>query len=356
MLVSILPVLINVLALIIILLTVFLGSIITILSSHLILIWAGLEISILAVIPALIYNSNPRSTEAATKYFLTQATASIIFLLAIILNYNNLGSWEFHYNTEYYIFTLILLALIIKLGLAPFHFWVPEVTQGIPILSGLLLLTWQKIAPLAILFQISYSINSTIVPLSAIISVFIGGWGGLNQTQLRKILAYSSIAHIGWIVAVTIYNPSMILLNLIIYIFLTTSIFITIYINNSTSIASLTKMWNKSPLIISTTLIILLSLGGLPPLTGFLPKWIIIIELTKNNCIFIALSITIIALLNLYFYTRLIYASSITIFPSTNNIKTNTHQTNNKNNLFLSPLIIISSLALPLSPIINVLY
>nr|YP_007890830.1 NADH dehydrogenase subunit 2 [Eospalax fontanierii cansus]AGH27166.1 NADH dehydrogenase subunit 2 [Eospalax fontanierii cansus] len=346
----------NVLALIIILLTIFLGSLITILSSHLILMWAGLEMSMLAVIPALMYNSNPRSTEAATKYFLTQATASMIFLLAIILNYNNLGSWEFHYNTEHYIFTLILLALMMKLGLAPFHFWVPEVTQGIPILSGLLLLTWQKIAPLAILFQIAYSINSTIVPLSAIMSVFIGGWGGLNQTQLRKILAYSSIAHMGWMVAVTMYNPSMMLLNLIIYMFLTTSMFITIYINNSTSIASLTKMWNKSPLMISTTLIILLSLGGLPPLTGFLPKWMIIIELTKNNCIFMALWMTMMALLNLYFYTRLIYASSMTMFPSTNNMKTNIHQSNNKNNLFLSPLIIISSLALPLSPIINVLY
>nr|YP_009773443.1 NADH dehydrogenase subunit 2 [Eospalax rufescens]QIZ29926.1 NADH dehydrogenase subunit 2 [Eospalax rufescens] len=346
----------NVLALIIILLTIFLGSMITILSSHLILMWAGLEMSMLAIIPALMYNSNPRSTEAATKYFLTQATASMIFLLAIILNYNNLNSWEFHYNTEYYIFTLVLLALMMKLGLAPFHFWVPEVTQGIPILSGLLLLTWQKIAPLAILFQIAYSINSTIVPLSAIMSVFIGGWGGLNQTQLRKILAYSSIAHMGWMVAVTVYNPSMMLLNLLIYMFLTTSMFITIYINHSTSIASLTKMWNKSPLMVSTTLIILLSLGGLPPLTGFLPKWMIIIELTKNNCIFMALSMTMVALLNLYFYTRLIYASSMTMFPSTNNMKTNIHQLNNKNNMFLSPLIIISSLALPLSPVINVLY
>nr|AEP83223.1 NADH dehydrogenase subunit 2 [Nannospalax judaei] len=346
----------NILALTIILLTIFVGSIITILSNHLILMWAGLEMSMLAIIPVLMFNSNPRSTEAATKYFLIQATASMILLLAIILNYHDLGIWQFHHNTQFYIYSLVLIALMMKLGLAPFHFWVPEVTQGVPILSGLLLLTWQKIAPLAIMFHISYYLNTTMVPLSALMSVFIGGWGGLNQTQLRKILAYSSIAHMGSMVAVTMYNPTMMLLNLVIYMFLTTSMFITVYICTSTSISSFTKMWNKSPLLISTTLIILMSLGGLPPLTGFLPKWMIIIELTKNNCIFMALSMTMMALLNLYFYTRLIYASSMTAFPTSNNMKTNTHHQNNKKHPLLSPLIIISSLALPLSPLVSSLY
>lgn len=112
---------------------------------------------------------------------------------------------------------LIILALIIKLGIAPFHFWVPEVTQGVPLKSGLILLTWQKLAPLSILYQISPSIDSTLTMLVAILSIIVSGWGGLNQTQLHKILVYSSIAHMGWMVAIITFNPNTIILNLFIF-------------------------------------------------------------------------------------------------------------------------------------------
>lgn len=349
MLVPILPVLI---IYFIIILTIFLGPIITIISTHLLTMWIGLEIGTLAIIPILLRTHNPRAIEAAAKYFLTQSTASIILLLAITLNYHNLGTWQFSPHTQQYIFYLILLALIIKLGLAPFHFWVPEVTQAIPILNGLLLLTWQKIAPLIILYNISYITDLKIIPIFAILSVIIGGWGGLNQTQIRKILAYSSIAHIGWIIAVSIYNPAIILLNFLIYVLLTTSLFFTVYILSTTSISIFSITWNKFPLITFTSLIILLSLGGLPPLSGFLPKWIIITELTKNNSIFIALFIALTALLNLFFYIRLIYSSSITIFPSNNNIKPQTYQNKYKYLFLLAPSIIISSIIIPISPIL----
>nr|AKC99172.1 NADH dehydrogenase subunit 2 [Mus musculus helgolandicus]AKC99174.1 NADH dehydrogenase subunit 2 [Mus musculus helgolandicus]AKC99198.1 NADH dehydrogenase subunit 2 [Mus musculus helgolandicus]AKC99211.1 NADH dehydrogenase subunit 2 [Mus musculus helgolandicus]AKC99224.1 NADH dehydrogenase subunit 2 [Mus musculus helgolandicus] len=340
----------NPITLAIIYFTIFLGPVITMSSTNLMLMWAGLEFSLLAIIPMLINKKNPRSTEAATKYFITQATASMIILLAIVLNYKQLGTWMFQQQTNGLILNMTLMALSTKLGLAPFHFWLPEVTQGISLHMGLILLTWQKIAPLSILIQIYPLLNSTIILMLAITSIFMGAWGGLNQTQMRKIMAYSSIAHMGWMLAILPYNPSLTLLNLMIYIILTAPMFMALMLNNSMTINSISLLWNKTPAMLTMISLMLLSLGGLPPLTGFLPKWIIITELMKNNCLIMATLMAMMALLNLFFYTRLIYSTSLTMFPTNNNSKMMTHQTKTKPNLMLSTLAIMSTMTLPLAP------
>ncbi|YP_009092008.1 NADH dehydrogenase subunit 2 (mitochondrion) [Mus caroli] len=340
----------NPITLIIIYSTIFLGPVITMSSTNLLLMWVGLEFSLLSIIPLLINKKNPRSTEAATKYFVTQATASMIILLAIVLNYKQLGTWMFQQQTSSLILNMSLMALSMKLGLAPFHFWLPEVTQGIPLHTGLILLTWQKIAPLSILIQIFHLLDSTIILLMAISSIFLGAWGGLNQTQTRKIMAYSSIAHMGWMLAILPYNPSLTLLNLAIYILLTIPMFMALMLNNSMNINSISLLWNKTPAVLTMISLILLSLGGLPPLTGFLPKWIIITELMKNNCLILATLMAMMALLNLFFYTRLIYSTSLTMFPTNNNSKMMSFQPKFKSYLTLSIMTILSTMTLPLSP------
>nr|BBA31696.1 NADH dehydrogenase subunit 2 [Mus musculus]BBA31698.1 NADH dehydrogenase subunit 2 [Mus musculus]BEK71813.1 NADH dehydrogenase subunit 2 [Mus musculus] len=340
----------NPITLAIIYFTIFLGPMITMSSTNLMLMWVGLEFSLLAIIPMLINKKNPRSTEAATKYFVTQATASMIILLAIVLNYKQLGTWMFQQQTNSLILNMTLMALSMKLGLAPFHFWLPEVTQGIPLHMGLILLTWQKIAPLSILIQIYPLLNSTIILMLAITSIFMGAWGGLNQTQMRKIMAYSSIAHMGWMLAILPYNPSLTLLNLMIYIILTVPMFMALMLNSSMTINSISLLWNKTPAMLTMISLMLLSLGGLPPLTGFLPKWIIITELMKNNCLIMATLMAMMALLNLFFYTRLIYSTSLTMFPTNNNSKMMTHQTKTKLNPMFSTLAIMSTMTLPLAP------
>nr|QHB77721.1 NADH dehydrogenase subunit 2 [Hylomyscus denniae vulcanorum] len=340
----------NPITLIIIYFTIFMGPVITMASSNLLLMWVGLELSLLAIIPLLINKKNPRSTEAATKYFVTQATASMIILLAIILNYKQLGTWMFQQQTNNLILMMTLISLSMKLGLAPFHYWLPEVTQGIELHTGLILLTWQKIAPLSILYQIYNLLNPTITLSMAILSILIGAWGGLNQTQMRKIMAYSSIAHMGWMLAIIPFNPSLTLLNLIIYILLTIPMFMIMMIYSSTTINSISLMWNKTPMLMTITSSTLLSLGGLPPLTGFLPKWIIITELLNNNCFILTTMMAMMALLNLFFYTRLIYSTSLTTFPTNNNLKMLSYLTNQKYNLTIPLLTITSTLTLPLSP------
>nr|ACY36665.1 NADH dehydrogenase subunit 2 [Crocidura beatus] len=335
--------------------TIMLGTSIVMTSSHWFLTWLGFEMNMMAIVPILMKKYSPRSMEAATKYFLTQATASMILMLAIIINLMYSGQWTIKNMENYTASTLITIALVMKLGLAPFHFWVPEVTQGVSLNSGLILLTWQKIAPLTLLYQIYPSINTNLLLLMSLTSIMIGGWGGLNQTQLRKIMAYSSIAHMGWMMAILAYNPNLSLLNLLIYIFMTSSMFMLLIFTSTTSTLSLSLTWNKTPIITIMSLITLLSLGGLPPLTGFMPKWMIIQELTKNNSVILPTLMAILALLNLFFYMRLTYSTALTMFPTMNNTKL-TWQFQNMNILpMMMPLIMISTLTLPLTPLLILL-
>nr|YP_008578428.1 NADH dehydrogenase subunit 2 [Lophostoma silvicolum]CDF66044.1 ND2 [Lophostoma silvicolum] len=335
--------------------TIILGTMIVMTSSHWLTVWMGFEMNMLAIIPMLTKTHHPRSTEAATKYFLTQATASMLLLLAIIINLLHSGQWTITSMTNPTASIILTLSLTMKLGLSPFHFWVPEVTQGIPLSSGLILLTWQKLAPLSILYTISPSINTDLLLTLSYLSVMIGGWGGLNQTQLRKIMAYSSIAHMGWMTAILAYNPTLTLLNLTLYIMMTLTMFMLLITTATTTTSSLSHTWNKMPLITTIMLTTLLSLGGLPPLTGFMPKWMIIQELTKNDNIILPTLMAITALLNLYFYMRLTYATSLTMFPTTNTTKIKWHFKTTKQMICLPPLIIISTMILPLTPITMIL-
>nr|ALA99292.1 NADH dehydrogenase subunit 2 [Anourosorex squamipes]ALA99368.1 NADH dehydrogenase subunit 2 [Anourosorex squamipes]ALA99449.1 NADH dehydrogenase subunit 2 [Anourosorex squamipes]ALA99453.1 NADH dehydrogenase subunit 2 [Anourosorex squamipes]ALA99458.1 NADH dehydrogenase subunit 2 [Anourosorex squamipes] len=335
----------------VILLTIMTGTLIVTMSSHWFMIWIGFEMNMLAFIPLLIKNYNPRSMEASTKYFMTQATASMILMLAIIMNLIHEGQWTISNISNPTASILMTMALVMKLGLSPFHFWVPEVTQGVSLTSGMILLTWQKIAPLSVFYQIYPSINLNLILSMSLLSILIGGWGGLNQTQLRKIMAYSSIAHMGWMTAIMTYQPTIMLLNLFIYITMTISTFMLFIFTSTTTTLSLSHAWNKMPLITFLIMMVMLSLGGLPPLTGFLPKWMIIQELAKNNSIILPTTMAILSLLNLFFYMRLTYSTTLTMFPTTNNTKMKWQYDNTKKIPLMAPMITISTLTIPLVPL-----
>nr|AME17783.1 NADH dehydrogenase subunit 2 [Pungitius laevis] len=292
-----------------------LGTTITFASSHWLLAWMGLEMNTLAIIPLMAQHHHPRAVEATTKYFLTQATGAAMLLFASTTNAWMTGQWDIQQMTHPLPITLITLALALKIGLAPLHSWLPEVLQGLDLTTGLIMSTWQKLAPFALLLQI-HPTNSTLVVVLGLTSTLVGGWGGLNQTQLRKILAYSSIAHLGWMTLVMHFSPSLTLLTLITYFVMTFPAFLVFKLNSSTTINSLATSWTKAPALTSLTPFILLSLGGLPPLLGFMPKWLILQELTKQELATVATLAAFAALLSLYFYLRLSYAMALTISPN----------------------------------------
>nr|YP_009727434.1 NADH dehydrogenase subunit 2 [Myoxocephalus jaok]QIA46748.1 NADH dehydrogenase subunit 2 [Myoxocephalus jaok]QIA46761.1 NADH dehydrogenase subunit 2 [Myoxocephalus jaok] len=292
-----------------------LGTTITFASSHWLLAWMGLEMNTLAIIPLMAQHHHPRAVEATTKYFLTQATGAAMLLFASTTNAWLTGQWDIQQMSHPLPITLITLALALKVGLAPLHSWLPEVLQGLDLTTGLILSTWQKLAPFALLLQIQPA-NSTLLIALGLASTLVGGWGGLNQTQLRKILAYSSIAHLGWMVLVMQFSPSLTILTLLTYLIMTFTTFLVFKLNSSTNINALATSWAKAPALTSLTPLVLLSLGGLPPLTGFMPKWLILQELTKQDLAATATLAALTALLSLYFYLRLSYAMALTMSPN----------------------------------------
>ncbi|YP_004285815.1 NADH dehydrogenase subunit 2 (mitochondrion) [Channa argus] len=291
-----------------------LGTTITFASSHWLLAWMGLEINTLAILPLMARHHHPRAVEATTKYFLTQATAAATILFASTTNAWLTGQWDILQMAHPIPTNMVLLSLALKIGLAPMHSWLPEVLQGLDLTTGLILSTWQKLAPFALLLQIQP--NTSILIFLGLTSTLVGGWGGLNQTQLRKILAYSSIAHLGWMLLILQFAPSLTLLALLMYIIMTSSLFLIFKLNQATNINTLATSWAKSPMLASIAPLLLLSLGGLPPLSGFMPKWLILQELTKQDLPLAATFAALTALLSLYFYLRLSYTMALTLSPN----------------------------------------
>nr|UAT16089.1 NADH dehydrogenase subunit 2 [Thoropa taophora] len=334
-------------ALTIIMSSLALGTITTLSSYHWILAWVGLEINTLAIIPLMTKTPHPRAIEAATKYFLTQAAASALILFSSTLNAWLTGEWAINGSICFSSAILLSIALTMKLGVAPFHFWLPEVLQGLTLQTGLILSTWQKIAPMILLIQLSQSINLNLMLSLGLLSTVIGGWGGINQTQIRKLLAFSSIAHLGWMVAILKISPQLTLFNFTLYILMTSTLFITFLNLNTKNISELSTSWSKTPTMTALSLLSLLSLSGLPPLTGFLPKWMIAQEMIKQDLTMFALAILLSTLLSLFFYLRLTYTMSLTLSPnSINSSSTWLHSQKTTIAIFIIP----SLMLLPITP------
>nr|ACY72099.1 NADH dehydrogenase subunit 2 [Pycnonotus simplex]QDJ94374.1 NADH dehydrogenase subunit 2 [Pycnonotus pseudosimplex]QDJ94375.1 NADH dehydrogenase subunit 2 [Pycnonotus pseudosimplex] len=331
--------------------SLLLGTTITISSNHWIMAWAGLEINTLAILPMISKSHHPRAIEAATKYFLTQAAASALVLFSSMTNAWHTGQWDITQLTHPTSCLILTSAVAMKLGLAPFHFWFPEVLQGSPLITGLLLSTMMKFPPMTLLFITSPSLNSTLLVYMALLSAALGGWMGLNQTQIRKILAFSSISHLGWMAIIISYNPKLTLLNFYLYALMTTATFLTLNSIKVSKLSTLMTTWTKIPSLSAMLLLTLLSLAGLPPLTGFLPKWLIIQELTKQNMAIAAIIISLLSLLSLFFYLRLAYCATITLPPHTTNHMKLWH-TNKPTNVLIAILIVMSSMLLPISPML----
>nr|YP_010192483.1 NADH dehydrogenase subunit 2 [Vultur gryphus]AEH42425.1 NADH dehydrogenase subunit 2 [Vultur gryphus]QZP39983.1 NADH dehydrogenase subunit 2 [Vultur gryphus]UDH54046.1 NADH dehydrogenase subunit 2 [Vultur gryphus]UNN46759.1 NADH dehydrogenase subunit 2 [Vultur gryphus]UNN46760.1 NADH dehydrogenase subunit 2 [Vultur gryphus] len=332
-------------------LSLLLGTTITISSNHWMMAWTGLEINTLAIIPLISKSHHPRAVEAAIKYFLVQAAASALVLFSSMSNAWATGQWDITQLTHPTSSLLLTTAIAMKLGLAPFHFWFPEVLQGSSLITALLLSTMMKFPPITLLFLTSHSLNPTLLTTMAIASTALGGWMGLNQTQVRKILAFSSISHLGWMTAILIYSPKLTLLTFYMYTLMTTSVFLTLNTTKALNLSMVMTTWAKTPMLNTTLMLALLSLAGLPPLTGFLPKWLIIQELTKQEMTTTATIIALLSLLGLFFYLRLAYYSTITLPPNSTNHMKQWH-INKPTSTLTATFASLSISLLPLSPMI----
>nr|ABW76077.1 NADH dehydrogenase subunit 2 [Hemidactylus robustus] len=293
------------------------STILTMASNHWLLAWLSLELNTLSIMPIMMKPHHPRATEATTKYFIIQATAAATILLASTLNAWQTGEWSILHTNSSLTTTLATIALLMKLGLAPAHLWYPEVLQGTTLHTAMLISTWQKLAPLTLLYLMHTNLSPPTLMLLGLASAITGGWTGLNQTQTRKIMAFSSIAHMGWLLPALMINQHLATLTLIIYLTTTTATFLTLTATSTKTIQDINTTWSVSPTAMAMMLMLLMSLAGLPPLTGFMPKWLIINELTTTNLLPLGLALLMTSLPSLYFYTRMAYMTMLTSPPTT---------------------------------------
>nr|URX52994.1 NADH dehydrogenase subunit 2 [Glyptotermes sp. 8 AB-2022a]URX53007.1 NADH dehydrogenase subunit 2 [Glyptotermes sp. 8 AB-2022a] len=305
------------------------GILISISSNSWLGAWMGLEINLMSFIPLMSSQENIYTTEASLKYFLVQALASssLLFLVVMktLLNQTILTS-----NLHSY---AMMTPLLMKMGAAPLHWWFPSVMEGLSWSNCLLLMTVQKSTPMMLT---SYLVKMNSPTLFIILlSVTMGALGGMNQTSLRKILTYSSINHTGWMLMAMLGSNKLWLLYFTVYSLLTSTVTF-IAKSHNISFVNQSMTMNKSTATKFMLFTTLLSLGGLPPFIGFLPKWVTIQLMITNNMGFMMTVMVVTSLITLYYYLRVCYSSFIILYEEMKWSMWST--TNNKNVLYATML------------------
>nr|QON98921.1 NADH dehydrogenase subunit 2 [Diabolocatantops pinguis] len=318
--------------------TLMMGTILSISSNSWFGVWMGLEINLLSFIPMLANNKNMMMNESSIKYFIVQAMASTMLLFSILMIQMK---YPMMWEKEIIPSIMISSSLLLKIGAAPFHFWFPEVMGASNWINCLTLMTWQKIAPM---LTLSYCIQlSTFIFTITILSVIIGALGGLNQTSLRQLLAYSSISHLGWMISSLVVSENMWEIYFIIYSLMSLILVLLFKQMNLFFMNQIYTAKNMKTEIKFMMFLSLLSLGGLPPFLGFLPKWIIMQSLVENNLTILVTIMVVLTTITLYYYMRISFSALIMSYTENSwsmSIK------NQKSSLLLPMTAMISTLGL----------
>nr|AXS64882.1 NADH dehydrogenase subunit 2 [Tenebrionoidea sp. 14 KM-2017] len=285
--------------------TAIMGTLITISSYSWFSMWMGLEINMLSIIPLFSSTKNMFASEAGTKYFMTQALASMLLLLSILMALTK--------NETIYMMSVEKLilnsALLTKLGSAPFHVWFPEVIEGLSWMNSLLLLTWQKIAPMILIMNTQ--MENKIIMMAIISSLMVSSIMAFNQISLRKIMAFSSINHIAWMLAATMVSTTMWSYYFTIYSLISLNLILMMNSNKVFLLNQMSNLMEKNKKVKLSFTVNFMSLGGLPPFLGFLPKWLLINLMIEKNMILIALTLIMLTMIMLFIYIQLTLSSII---------------------------------------------
>ena len=283
----------------VLLLFVLVGSILLISCEHLLLIYLALELQTFSLFVLIAKNRNSMlSTEAGLKYFILGAISSGIFLLGVSIIYGISLSMSLKdiafINQDNFILivaqSLILIALLFKLTAVPFHMWAPDVYEGASTEIVALIATVPKISVLIVLMNLNFP--SDLLLLAAVFSMIFGTLGALNQNKIKRLIAYSGISHMGFILLgialFNIYGQEASFVYLLIYLFMIIATFSIILISPMKNylIIELSGVIKNNKTVGLTWAILLLSIGGIPPLAGFISKWLLLWT-SLNNAFYI---------------------------------------------------------------------
>jgi NADH-quinone oxidoreductase subunit N len=216
---------------------------------------------------------------------------------------------------------VILVGFGFKLSIAPFHMWAPDVYEGAPTPVSGLLSTLPKAAAVAIVLRFTkgafLDTHGTTIMLEvlAALSMIVGNLWALRQTNMKRLLAYSSIAQIGYIFAAVSIAPAHVeaeraaLFYLTAYLFMNLGAFFCVarmeLLSGSTEISAFGGLWRRSPGLAATTTLFLLSLAGVPPLSGYIAKVVVLESLTKT-AVWLAIFFAVNVVVGAYYYLRVI--------------------------------------------------
>lgn len=306
-----------------------LGMMIILSANDLIVLYLGIELlSLTLYILATLNNKGELSTEAGLKYFIIGAVSSGILLLGCSLIYSTTGLTGYTELENYMIYTntkniggiLIVISMMVKLAAAPFHMWAPDVYDGSPTI----ITAFFAIVPKIALFGTLVSLLSgpflgliekyqELIMISAALSIVVGTLGALNQFKLKRLMAYSAISHIGFILiglsTVSLNGLIATLIYFILYIImslLTFSIILNIAPNSANPITLLVGLSRINPLLSLCFALSLLSIAGVPPLAGFLSKFYIITSALQSNMWVITIIAIIASMVSAFYYLQLI--------------------------------------------------
>ena len=309
-----------------------LGMFFMVSANDLILFYLGLELQSLSLyILASINRSDLRSTESGIKYFVLSALSSGLLLYGCSLLYGFTGSTNYEIiqtqlndNNIGALFAtvFIIVGLAFKVSAVPFHMWTPDVYEGSPTSVTNFFAVVPKIAGIAVIirfmdvpFKMILSEWQLIVIFLSIASMILGAVAAIGQTNIKRLLAYSSIGHIGYILAgistgeINGYSSSIIYLT--IYVVMNLGAFSCLYfmkVNSSytETIDDLSGLSRNNPFLAFAFLIIFFSLAGIPPLGGFFAKFYVFIAIIESGLYFLAIVGLITTVISAFYYLKII--------------------------------------------------
>nr|YP_009471789.1 NADH dehydrogenase subunit 2 [Haemaphysalis japonica]AVI15571.1 NADH dehydrogenase subunit 2 [Haemaphysalis japonica] len=302
---------------------------ISISSNHWFIYWIMMEMNMMMFIPIMKQNKLENCNSMIT-YFIVQSFSSILFFMS---------SSMISMNYSYFMEILINISILIKLAMIPFHFWLISISEMLDYNSLLIILTIQKIIPLFILFKMKTEISLFISILSLVLSsVMI-----FNFKMLKKILIFSSISHLSWMIILMTISSNFWISYMIIYFLMINSIVNFLKKNKITTISEMTS--NKISINEKISIIIsMMSLGGMPPFVGFVIKFIAIMLIIKYSII-VMMILIMSSLINIYIYIRMITPALLTF----NKTEFNFNFWKIKTNSFFNFLIILTLFLMNLS-------
>nr|WEG22877.1 NADH dehydrogenase subunit 2 [Diprion sp.] len=268
-------------------------------SSSWISAWMGMEMNLLSFIPLLMNSSKmSKYMNSSMMYYFIQVGSSSMLLMMIMIQKMNLFLVELNM-----IIIIIQITLILKLGASPFHWWFIKIIKSISWMNLFIISTFQKIGPLFMLMNTNISI---VMYISMLLSGLIGSFMGLNQNSLKLIMGYSSINHLSWMLMSLMIDFYIFFIYLMIYLFNNMMICLFFYLFNMNFLNQIYKLNNLNYFMKFMILMMFMSMAGIPPMVGFLPKFFVFILMMKNYFYIECLIFVINTLIVLFFYMNLI--------------------------------------------------